>query len=233
MPYLIVLFSLIAIYIFVIFTMKYLTNKLLTNIIFVGIITICYITFSTIVYLDVGPHDWNFTNILPTANISPFMFALTPLILLLPKQIKKYFFTLVSLLVVGMFLSVVFNCVYNTVINYKLHFHFVIDYVSHITISLWGIYLVKSKQVDLTIKNCLISTAIMLGIITIMLVINIIFDTSFFGLNLNGKHNIYNIVLVSNSYLSALIYYFAVVIVMFLGFIFQKLMLYKKNKVYQ
>ena len=50
-----------------------------------------------------------------------------------------------------------------------------------------------------------------------MLLLNVAFDTAFFGLSLNGKHNIYNMVLVSNSYLSACIYFLGVGVVLLLG----------------
>ena len=40
-----------------------------------------------------------------------------------------------------------------------------------------------------------------------------------FTLSINGKHNIYNMVLVNNSYLSALIYYLGLGVVLLLGYI--------------
>ena len=50
-----------------------------------------------------------------------------------------------------------------------------------------------------------------------MLVLNLIFDTSFFGLSLRGKHNIYNNVLTNNSYLSAALYFFGLICVLLMG----------------
>lgn len=224
MGYIISLFVLIAIYILIVYLMKYMKNIKLYNLIFAGVITISYIVFICIIYFNAGPQDWNFLNALPTANISPFMFFITPFTLLLPKKIQRYFFLLISLLFVGMFLSTLFNCIYNALIDYKLHFHFLLDYINHFTLSLWGVYLIKSGQVKLIKKDCLKSSSLMIGVVTFMLIINVVFDKAFFGLSLNGKHNIYNIVLVSNSYLSALIYYVGVLIVLFLGFVFQKLL---------
>jgi hypothetical protein len=51
-----------------------------------------------------------------------------------------------------------------------------------------------------------------------MMILNVIFDTAFFGLSLNGKHNIYNKVLVDNSYLSALLYYIGLLAVLVMGY---------------
>jgi len=43
--------------------------------------------------------------------------------------------------------------------------------------------------------------------ITIMVILNAIFDTAYFSLNLNGRHNIYNRVLTDNSYISMIFYF--------------------------
>ena len=222
--YLITLLILLIFYISVIFIMKYMKNSKVWNIVFAITIFALYISHILIIYNSVGAKDWNFLNTMPVANVSPFMFALSPLILILPNKIRKYFYILISLLFVGMLLSAVFNCIYNTVISYKFHIHFVLDYLSHILISLWGIYLIRSNQVQLTKKDSLVSTAIIISIATIMLILNVIFDTAFFGLSLNGKHNIYNVVLVNNSYLSAVIYYLGIILVTTIGYIFQKLL---------
>jgi hypothetical protein len=81
----------------------------------------------------------------------------------------------------------------------------------------FGIFLIRSKQIILNVKNCIISGSIIYGVATIMLIMNVIFDKAFFGLSLNGKHSIYNIVLVDNSYLSALIYYIGLFFVLLFG----------------
>ena len=66
----------------------------------------------------------NFQNVLPVANVSPFMFALSPLLLILPRCVRKHALLLVSLLSVGMMLSSVFGCIYNASINYAFLYFF-------------------------------------------------------------------------------------------------------------
>ena len=134
------------------------------------------------------------------------------------KAIKKHAYLLVSLLSVGMLLSTVFSCVYNAVIAYKFHFHFLLDYVAHFTLSLFGVYLIRSGQVQLNKRNALISSSLIFVSALIMMLLNVILDTAFFGLSLNGKHNIYNNVLVDNSYLSALLYFIGLTVVLLLGY---------------
>ena len=223
MGYIVALLVMCALYVFCIFSMKYMKNVNLTNALLIGAVFIPYVMVSITVYRDVGFYDWNFQNTLPVANVSPFMFTLTPFVFLLPKAVKKHFMLLISLLSVGMLLSGVFGCIYNAARHYKFHLHFIYDYIAHFALSLLGVYLVKSKQVVLSKRGALISSSIIVGAATVMMVLNVIFDTAFFGLSLNGKHNIYNNVLVEDSYLSALIYYAGLCLVLLLGFTYSKL----------
>ena len=223
MGYIITLLIMCVLYAAGIFLMKYIRNFKLFNCLFIGLVYIPYIFLCLIIYNDVGFYDWNFQNALPVANVSPFMFSIVPFLVFLPKKVKKHVFLLISLLCVGMFLSSVLGCIYNAIIHYKFHFHFLLDYISHFSISLFGIYLIRTKQAELTLKNSFISGSIVFGAATVMLILNVIFDTSFFGLSLNGKHSIYNNVIVSNSYLSALIYYTGLLVVLLFGFAISKL----------
>ena len=228
--YLVTIVVLFAILIGVFMLMKYIKNHLLANIIFCLVIVTCYGIDLLLNYQRNGVNDWNFTNALPTANVSPFMFTVCPIFFLLPKSAKKCFGTLIALLFIGMILSPLFSCIYNFSIQYKFHPHFLLNYAAHIALALWGVYLVQSKQCELKIKECLIGGGIIVSVAIIMIILNVIFDKSFFGLSLNGKHNIYNVVLVSNSYLSALIYFTGLVAVMVGGFFAQKGLLKLTNK---
>ena len=227
MYYIISLLILIAISVLIICFMGKFTNTKLTNLIFVLIVVVCHWVHVIKIYFDVGAHDWNFLNTLPVANISPFMFCIVPFIFILPSKIKKYFLILISLLSVGMFLSPIISCSYFASINYKFHFSFLLDFVAHLSLFLLGIYLVKSKQIELKLKDSVVSGSIILCVGGGMLILNCIFDTSFWGLSLNGKHSIYNQVIVSNSYLSALLYFTGLIVVLILGFCFNKLLNFK------
>ncbi|MGI6769119.1 MAG: hypothetical protein ACOX43_08575 [Bacilli bacterium] len=220
----------VAVYFSIIFLMKKFTKKELTNFIFIAITFICYIALVVKVFFDVGFNDWNFQNTLPTANVSPFMFFTLPLYYVLPKKIKKYYLLLISLLSLGMFFSVILACIQRISINYRFIPHFLLDYVSHLTLSLWGVYLVKSKQIQFEKKDCLLGGSVIIGVSLIMLIVNTIFDTAFFGLTFNDNYNIYNIVLVNNPYLSALIYVVGLSMTLLLGYFFQKIINRKLSK---
>ena len=183
-----------------------------------------YLSLVYVVYSDVGFYDWNFQNTLPMANVSPFMFSVMPLTWILPKGAKKYLYLLISLLSVGMLFSAISSSLYNAIIGYKFHWHFMLDYVAHLILSAWGIYLVKSGQVTLCKRDCLISGSLIVGVAFVMMMLNVMLDTAFFGLSLNGKHNIYNNVIVDSSALSALIYFVGLVVVLLLGYGFNKIL---------
>ena len=218
-------------YAFVFYFMKNFHSKRFTEIIFTCLVFIPYVCLSFVVLRDVGFNDWNYRNTLPVANVSPFMFAITPLVLVLPKKIKKHFLLLISLLSVGMVFSSILGCVNYAVINYKFHVHFMLDYVSHFALSLYGVYVLRTRQVDLTLKNSVVSGSLIVGAAFVMMVLNVIFDTAFFGLSLRGKHNIYNNVLFKSSYLSAFVYFLGLIAVLILGFFYMKLLLLKSTEI--
>ncbi|MBO5713164.1 MAG: hypothetical protein J6R88_03090, partial [Clostridia bacterium] len=222
MFYLIFLILALSIYIIGVFFLKTPPNIKLVNAVCVISTFILYLALVVYVYFDAGIDDWNFKNVLPTANVSPFIFCLAPLVLIMPSKLKPLFKTLISLLSVGMLLSAVFGCIFNAYRNYAFHIHFLFDYVAHLIISFWGVYLVKSKQVKLNLKSILFGGAIIVTVALIMLFINLVFDTAFFGLNLNGKHNIYNVVLTSSSILNAILYFIGLTAVLWLGALYCK-----------
>ena len=217
--YILSMFIMMILYVVCIFCMKIMKNTKLWNLIFFLSTYLSYISLVLIIYFQVGFNDWNFQNTLPTANVSPFMFSTLPLLYLLPKSLKKYHMMLISLLSVGMLLATIVNCVYFSSINYAFHYHFLFDYISHLSLSLMGIYFIKSNQLSPNKKELFLSSIIIIIVAFTMMFFNIVFDTAFFGLSLSGKHNIYNNVIVSNSYLSAVIYFIGLFFVLLAGYI--------------
>jgi len=221
--YILTLIVMLLIYGVFIYLMKRFTNIKIANALFCLVAFILYLSLVLVVYLDVGFKDWNFQNTLPVANVSPFMFFVSPIYFVLPSKAKKYFFTLISLLSIGMLLSPLIGCIRNQVISYAFHPHFLLDYFAHLSLSLWGIYLYLSGQTLLKVKDNILGGLIIVICALIMLILNVIFDTAFFGLSLNGKHNIYNVVLVDSSYLSTLIYFGCLMIILIIGYFYLKL----------
>lgn len=229
MGYIIAAGCFVAFYILWVKNMGRIGCNRLVNIIASLSVYLMYLSLVYVVYSDVGFYDWNFQNTLPMANVSPFMFSVMPLTWILPKGARKYLYLLISLLSVGMLFSAISSSLYNAIIGYKFHWHFMLDYVAHLILSAWGVYLVKSGQVTLCKRDCLIGGSLIVGVAFVMMMLNVMLDTAFFGLSLSGKHNIYNNVIVDSSALSALIYFVGLVVVLLLGYGFNR-MLSKKHQ---
>ena len=213
---------LLLIYVAVIYLMERIKNRKAANLIFFLVTYFFYIIYLLKVMSNVGYDNYYFYESLATANISPFMFSIMPLIFFSRGRLQKYLYLLVSLLSVGMLLSPVLNAVTYAIKDTTFGIIFAWDYIAHLSLSLWGIYLVKSGQVKLNIRDSLISSFIIFGVCDLMIVLNLIFDTSFFGLSLTGKHHIYYNVITENSHLSAIIFFGGLCFVLLGGYLFVK-----------
>ena len=229
MIFIIIIGILLGLYALAVFLMRYMKNVRTVNTVFFLLTTLIYWVYVLMVYLQVGAKSIYFHGVLATANVSPFMFTALPIIYFSRGKLKEHLYLLVSLLSVGMFFSPIFNAISYAVSGVPFQVLPVLDYVGHLSLSLWGIYLVRSGQVTLNPKKALTSGLIIVGVADIMLVLNLIFDTSFFGLSLKGKHNIYGNVLTENSYLSAIIYFAGLAVILLLGYASARLI--EKHKI--
>ena len=224
MWYLISLFILVILYVLSIIKMKHSKDKTLKILSCLPLVVFTIQLFVIVYWLvKVGPNDWNFKNVLPIANVSPFMFTIVILVMFLPTKSRKYFNTLISLLSFAMLIASSINLLFNSLRNYNFYFIFLLDSINHVLFSLYGIYLYKTNQIFKDLKNNLISGSLIVVVAICMLIINVIFDTSFFGLSLLGKHNIYNVVISENSIVSVLVYFVGLIIALFTGFVYQRI----------
>ena len=218
MHYIYALLIMLGIFFLLLLLTKRIANLNIVNFIFTACVFVPYLIRIVMIGCDVGLTDWTFRNTLPTANVSPFMFFVAPFLLALPGKIRKYGHTLVAMLCIGMFASGLLDCVSQTMAHYRFNWLFIFDQFCHLAMAAWGVYLIRSKQVHVDFRSCLKSGGILVCVALLMMLLNVIFDTAFFGLSLNGKHNIYLMVLVENSYLSALIYFAGLIAVLAMGY---------------
>lgn len=224
MIYILIITFLLLIYALVALHIERLNSTRWVNLAFFLIIYVSYVAYVLWDLILVGPKSIYFYGVLLTANVSPFMFSILPLIYFSRGRLKRHLCLLVSLLSIGMLLSPVLNAITYAVCKYPFMPLPILDYVAHLSLSLWGIYLVKSGEVKPNRRDSIISASIIIGVALIMLLLNLVLDTSFFGLSLRGKHNIYGNVLVESSILSALIYFSGLTAVLLLGYAFLKCM---------
>jgi hypothetical protein len=222
MYYLIALFGVMAVYAAGVCLVPRMPKSKWVVAAFVALVFLPYVYCSLSIMKSAGVDDWNFKNTLPVANVSPFTFFLCPLSLVLPKRIGKYFMTMISLLSVGMLVSGAFTCIFNYMRDYTFYLTFFLDVFEHVTLSLFGVYLVYSEEASLKKRDALIGGGIIVFAAVLMLIVNLIFRTSFFGLSLYGEHNIYNNVLCESGILSAAIYFAGLIGVLALGYLYHK-----------
>ena len=171
---------------------KYNKKYKLVNSVFSVTIFLLYLFCLVSIYLDVGFYDWNFQNALPTGNVSPFMYTLVFISLVLPQNIKKYVFSLVGLLSFPMLCAGLISCIGYIIRDYTFHLTIFLDAFIHVLLSIFGVYLAKSKQIDFkNNKVLIISGGLILLVANIMIILNLIFKTAFFGLSMYGDHYIY------------------------------------------
>lgn len=115
-------------------------------------------------------------------------------VLFLPKKIKDYFYLLISLFSLGMVIAGLGGAIWY--IRWQdYHLFISVDLFTHFTMALFGIYLIISKNVDFTFKNCLKSSAIIYVVVFLMITLNLIFNTSL--LHFLDWHLMANIIFIS------------------------------------
>ena len=222
MAYIFIILTLLALYIATIFIMGRMKNTKIVNLIFFITIFSLYVMYVLQVLLIQGHKSIYFHGVLASANVSPFMFSTLPIVYFSRGRVQTYLYGLIALLSVGMMLSPILNAVTYALNDIPFQILAVWDYIAHLGLSLWGIYLVRSNQVKIELKSSIFSALIILSVALFMLVHNLIFDTTFFGLSLNGKHNIYGNVLTENSFLSAGIYFSGLCAILVAGYFYSR-----------
>ena len=229
MEYVLTIAILLIAYVSVILLMGRIKNTRIANLVFFAGVFGCYVIYTLQVLFLSGYNSIYFHGVIATANISPFMFSIMPIIYFSRGKLRKHLFILISLLSVGMLLSPTLNALTYAVKGYPFTFYAAWDYIAHLLLSLWGIYIVRSRQVKINVRDAILSALIIIGVAIFMLLMNLIHGTSFFGLALDGNHNIYHNVIVDNSYISALIYFTGLIAVLIAGFFYSKLFYREKH----
>ncbi len=203
--------------------MKYLVKyRKFSDIDFPFMIFILYFIEIVLLLVEAGVENWDYFTLLPLGNIGPFMFFTLPFLFLLPKKVRKYYLTLVVLLSPAMLIYGLFDGIVLVISGRQAYATYVIDIFAHALFAVYGVYLVRSGQVDFDVKKSLISGSVILGVALLMLVLNAIFRTPFFGLSLYGEHNIYNIIFLKSAALSIILYFVGVAVALVIGYFFGK-----------
>ena len=148
-------------------------------------------------------------DVIPLSKLSPFIFATVFFINFMPKVIKKYYYTILSTLILAMACVGIFSSLADGLMNDMNYFvvWMYFDSFSHIAIALFGIWLLITGQTSLDRKTLFICLGILYTFLLLLICVNLIFKTNFFGFSVYGDHNIYGIVI--NPWMVSFIVYFA------------------------
>ena len=144
----------------------------------------------------------------PLSKMSPFIFATVFFVNFAPSIIKKHYYTILSTLIIAMTFVGIFASLADGIMNDMNYFvvWMYFDSFSHIAIALLGLWLILSGQITFERKTLFISLGILYSFLFLLIVVNLIFKTHFFGFSVYGDHDIYGIVI--NPWILSFVAYF-------------------------
>ena len=212
---------LISIYfatIFFMLTFLERSNTRIGNAIFIVINIIVFWGLNMCYY---KPEQQNF-RFLVFDNISPFTFTFMPFLVLFKGKVAEFFKSAIAFLSVGMIVAMMITPQYAYLYNFNntAGLDYLLDALCHLNCSLFGIYLVLTGQVRLKYKSFVRAVIFMYSAITLVVVMNHLYGTNFFGMCPYGGYSIYMFNLFEDYWATLLAYYVGVLLVLYLGFEF-------------
>lgn len=165
-----------------------------------------------------------FYDIVPFGNLSPLLFTLCFLCIFMPQKVRKYFYAIFSLMILGMIGAGFKNSVERVFrVEHDLYSCIIFDSIAHILIGLFGFYLLRNSIIEFDKKEKVFAISFVYVMPVLAFITNVIFHTRFFGFSIYGEHNIYNMRISSNGYISALVYFIGLTFIVIGGSHFIKL----------
>ena len=187
---------------------------------------------------NVGMHEqgWLDDGFETLANISPMIFTVIPLTCFMNEKTKQYAYSAIAFLWVGMFLALFISPEQAYLSSFRTEASMVYtgEALCHMWASLFGIYLILTRQVKLNFQSWLRSLAFMYSVIAFGVFLNFFFQKSHFGMNPYGDYSIYFLDIFGSFEATLLAYLLGVLTVltigMEVGYLFEKLIQPKKEK---
>ena len=126
-------------------------------------------------------------------NISPMIFTVIPLTCFMNKRTKEYALSAIALLWVGMFVALFISPEHAYIFNYRTDATILYtgEALCHMWASLFGLYLILTKQVKLTFQTWGRAIIFMYAVIGFGVFLNFAFHKSNFGMDPYGEYAIY------------------------------------------
>ena len=190
-------------------------NVRICNIIFILSDLVAYFCWTFAAYQK----NWLNGGWLTLDNISPMTFTVILLLPFMNERVKDYALSAIAFLSVGMFFAMIISPEHDYIFNFNTEASFIYatEAVCHLICSLFGIYLVLTKQVKADFKHWLKSVVFVLSIVTIGVILNYVFHRTYFGMDPYGAPAIYMIDIFGSFLATIIAYYFGVVMVLTVG----------------
>ncbi len=184
------------------------------NALFIIVDAILYLVWN-ISYAEKG---WLDNGFMTLSNISPFIFTVIPLTVFMKKSIREYAYSAIAFLHLGLFLATLISPEYVVIFNYKTEatFAYAAEAMCHIWAALFGMYLMITKQVEISFKGWLRSIVFMLSVVSFGVMLNLILDTHCFNMNPND-YSIYMLDIFGSFGATLAAYYLGIIVVLTLG----------------
>jgi hypothetical protein len=178
-----------------------------------------FVTFSAWNYGAYLYTNWLKYGWMTFGNISPMTFTIIILLPIFNERVREYAMSSIAFLNFGMFIAMLISPEYDYIFNFKTEatFMYATEAVCHLICSLFGIYLVFSKQIKADFEHWWKGLTFTLSLITVGVICNFVYHRDYFGMNPYGNAKIYMIDLFSGFWPTVIAYYFGIAIVMTVG----------------
>lgn len=187
------------------------------------IINIVFVIFDLIFYfiwnLGMYEHGWLKDGFETLGNISPMIFTVIPLTLIMNDKVKEYAYSAIAFLWVGMFLALFISPEYTYLFSYNTNANVLYtgEALCHMLASLFGIYLILTNQVKINFKSWLKSIVFMYSIIGFGVFLNYFFHMGNFGMNPYGGYSIYFLDIFGTFEATLIAYLLGVLVILTIG----------------
>ncbi len=190
-------------------------NVKVGNAVFIIVDLVFFFCWNYAAYL----RGWLEDGFMTLENISPFIMTLIPLTVFLSERIRSYCNSAIAFLWVGMFLALMISPQHAYIFSYNIDASFV--YVSeaacHLIASLYGAFLIITKQVKCDARHWRRSVICMYSVIGFGVILNYLFHTRNFGMDPYGKYTIYMLDIFGSFEATLVAYLLGVLVVLTVG----------------
>ena len=200
--------TLIAIY-------RNIINVKIGNIVFIIVDVIFFFFWNYAGY----QRGWLEDGFMTLENISPFIMTLIPLTVFMSKRVRSYCNSAIAFLWVGMFLALLISPQHAYIFSYHIEASpvYTAEAACHLIASLYGAYLIITKQVECDARHWRRSVVCMYSVIGFGLLLNYVFHTRNFGMDPYGDYTIYMIDIFGSFEATLIAYLLGVLVVLTLG----------------